>query len=68
MIEKVTVDIDAIGLAEVFGYQAPDSGQVLFLQTVIILNILQIWRKLCYPFSHCHLLGGEVASTSVVGR
>ena len=42
VIKEVTVDIYAVRLAQVLGYQPPDGRQVLFFQTIIILNILQV--------------------------
>lgn len=39
LAEKVTVDVDAIRFAQVFGDESPYCGEILSLQGMLILDI-----------------------------
>ena len=47
LVQEVAVDIDAVGLAQVFGDEGPDGGQVLGFEGVFILDVLELAGELC---------------------
>jgi hypothetical protein len=55
LVQKVAVDIDAVGLAEILRDQSADGRKILLLETLVILHIFQLRRQLCYPFLRCHV-------------
>ena len=59
LVEEIPVYVDTVRLAQIFGDQGADGGQVLFLKRVLVLNISQFSRELCcFPFvprfQFCH--------------
>lgn len=53
LIEEITVDVDAIWLAQVFCDQRAYGGEISRFQAVVILDILQVPRE-ADDFGHVH--------------
>lgn len=39
LVQEVSVDVDAVGLAQILGDQSPDRGQVFLLEGVLVLDV-----------------------------
>ena len=42
VVEEIMVHVYAVGLAQVFGYQGSDGGEVLGLEGVFVLHVVQV--------------------------
>ncbi len=47
LVQKVSVDIDTVGLAQVFRNKRPDRRQELSFQRMFVLNVFQLPWQLC---------------------
>lgn len=45
LVQEITVDIDAVGFAQIFGDQSSNSGKILLLESMFVLNITQLARE-----------------------
>lgn len=59
LVQKIPVYVDTVRLAQIFGDQGADGGQVFLFKRVLVLDISQLSRELCcFPFiprfQFCH--------------
>ncbi len=62
LVQKIPVYVDTVRLAQIFGDQRADGGQVLLFKRVLVLDISQLRGEFgCFPFvprlKFCHLGG-----------
>jgi hypothetical protein len=66
LVQKIPVYVDTVRLAQIFGDQGADGGQVFLFKRVLVLDISQLGRELCcFPFVPCFQFCHSVRTVSL---